>query len=57
MDNSIAWIPVLPLIGFAVNILFGVRLKAASAWIAVAAMAGAFALSVGAFSAVVGGEV
>ncbi len=56
MDNSIAWIPVLPLIGFAVNILFGVRLKAASAWIAVAAMAGAFALSVGAFSAVVGGE-
>lgn len=42
-------IPLLPLIGFTINILFGKRLQAASAYIAIAALSISFILSVAVF--------
>jgi len=48
-------IPALPLTAFAINILVGRRLRAASAWLSVAAAAGAAALSLRAFCLVAAG--
>ena len=45
MDPQLAWIVALPLAAFAVLILAGRRLGPRSAWVAVAAMAGALAIT------------
>jgi NADH-quinone oxidoreductase subunit L len=48
------YIPLLPLVGFLINVAFGRRLsKAASAWVACLAMAASFVISVGAVWALV----
>ena len=49
MHTLIALIPVLPLIGFTINIFFGKRLRGASAYLAIGALAMSFALSVALF--------
>ena len=49
MRTAITLIPLLPLAGFLVNVLVGKRLRAMSAWLAVAAVTASFALSVAAF--------
>lgn len=54
MSTLITLIPLLPLIGFTVNILFGRRLRGASAWIAIGALAISFVLSVVIFFRVLG---
>ena len=46
MHTLIALIPVLPLIGFTINIFFGRRLRGASAYLAIGALAASFVLSV-----------
>jgi NADH-quinone oxidoreductase subunit L len=45
---------VLPLAGFAVNVLFGQRLRAAAGWLATAAVAAAFAIAVAALAELLG---
>ena len=57
-SNVLALIPGLPLLAFAILILIGRRLGAASAWISVAAMAGALAVTYGLVApAVLAGQV
>jgi NADH-quinone oxidoreductase subunit L len=47
--TRLIWLlPVLPLAGFAVNVLFGQRLRALAGWIATLAVAAAFAIAVAA---------
>ncbi|HJW35666.1 MAG TPA: NADH-quinone oxidoreductase subunit L [Actinomycetes bacterium] len=47
--TRLIWLlPVLPLAGFAVNVLFGQRLRALAGWIATMAVAAAFAIAVAA---------
>jgi NADH-quinone oxidoreductase subunit L len=49
MQLQIALIPCLPLLGFLINVLFGRRLKAASAYIAIGMLAASFMLSIALF--------
>ncbi|HZA82497.1 MAG TPA: NADH-quinone oxidoreductase subunit L, partial [Actinomycetes bacterium] len=48
--TRLIWLlPVLPLAGFAVNVLFGQRLRALAGWVATLAVAAAFAVALAAF--------